>query len=118
MYLYVIDPVSSRPQVGSVALAALTVLLVAAFVLVAAATSAAAVAAVVSLAALSALLAVAYVGALSVAVFVVAATTAATVVAITIATGTLHYISSTLSCRLLLLSFLMQFSSYFHYIFQ
>lgn len=47
VYLYVIDPVSSRPQVGSVALAALTVLLVAAFVLVAAATSAA-VAAVVS----------------------------------------------------------------------
>uniref|UniRef100_A0A0E0ERX2 Uncharacterized protein n=1 Tax=Oryza meridionalis TaxID=40149 RepID=A0A0E0ERX2_9ORYZ len=73
-------------SVGSVALAALTVLLAAAFVLVAAATSAAAVAAVVSLAALSALLAVAYVGALSVAVFVVAATTAATVVAITSAT--------------------------------
>ncbi|KAG8056659.1 hypothetical protein GUJ93_ZPchr0002g25971 [Zizania palustris] len=74
-------------SVGSVALVTLTGLLIVVFVLVAAATSAAAVSVLVSLAALSAFLAAAYVGALLVVVFVVSATTAATVIAITIATG-------------------------------
>uniref|UniRef100_A0A0D9XDF3 Uncharacterized protein n=1 Tax=Leersia perrieri TaxID=77586 RepID=A0A0D9XDF3_9ORYZ len=72
--------------VGSVALAALTGLVVVVFVLVAATTSAAAVSVLVCLP----LLAAAYIGALSVVVFVVAATTAATLIAITIATGKIH----------------------------
>ncbi|CAL5074439.1 unnamed protein product [Urochloa decumbens] len=81
-------------SVGSVALAALTGLLVVVFFVAAAATNAAVFSVLVSmtaaggfLAVMLALLAAAYVCALSVAVFVISATTITTVIAITIATG-------------------------------
>uniref|UniRef100_A0A804MN64 Uncharacterized protein n=1 Tax=Zea mays TaxID=4577 RepID=A0A804MN64_MAIZE len=84
-------------SVGSVALVALSGLLILVFFVVAAATNAIAFSVVVSLAGaggflavLLAFLAAMYVGAVSVAVFVILATTIATVVAITIATVGLH----------------------------
>ncbi|KAL6655628.1 hypothetical protein ACP70R_006454 [Stipagrostis hirtigluma subsp. patula] len=81
-------------SVGSVALVALTGLLVVVFFVVVATTNAIVVSVLVSLAAAGGFLAVLlvflaaiYVGVLSVAVFVISATTAAAVISITIATG-------------------------------